>query len=322
MRAITCNTRGGPEVMKFTEVAIPKIGKNDVRIKQSSIGVNFIDTMHRQGKYKTTTPLLGVEGIGRIEEIGSEVQGWDIGDRVGYATCATPRSYSEVAVIDAKYIVRIPNGIHEDVAAALLLKGLTAHYLLHRVAVIGKGVGILVHAAAGGVGQVMGQWARATGALVLGTVGSDAKKQIALDSGYHRVYNYNTEDWLGEVKKDTKDWGVNVVYDSIGQKTFDNSLNAAMLGGMVVLFGTASGMPEPVALEKLREKSLFLTCPTLFDYKSNRNELVLSAAELFANITDGTIKPNIYKKYPLKDAAVAHQDLESGKTTGSIILIP
>ncbi|MBA8667021.1 quinone oxidoreductase [Holosporaceae bacterium 'Namur'] len=311
---------GTPEVLKIGEREEGEPLDNEVLLKHTAIGVNFIDVQTRRGSYNSTDPICGIEACGVIKKLGKKVEGFEIGQRVAYATVKSG-AYSEFRCIDSKYLVAVPDHISDETIAASLVKGLTAHYLIRRVFLVREGVAVLIHSAAGGVGQILSAWCRHLGALVIGSVGSEEKKQIALKS-CHYVVNHKTADWEKEVVKFTKNIGVNAVYDAIGKDTFYKSLDCLMTGGIMVYYGHASGLVEPLDLELLKKKSLFLTCPTLFDYKANKMELILSAEEVFEMITSKVLNINIAAKFPLSQAAEAHKLLESGASSGSIILIP
>ncbi|RZI47599.1 quinone oxidoreductase [Rickettsiales endosymbiont of Peranema trichophorum] len=303
-----------------------KIGEpepDEVIIRHTAIGVNFVDVLMRQGKLAlpaVSKGICGFEACGVIQKIGRNVQKFDIGQRVAYAT-APAGAYCTTRAVHSKYIVAVPDDIDDKVVAASLFKGLTAHYLAFRLFIVTDNVSVVVHSAASGVGQILAQWCKNLGALVIGTVGADFKKATAQEYCDH-VFNYNTENWQQEVIKITEGKGVNVVYDSVGRSTFGRSLDCLMPIGIMVLYGETSGGIEQVDLDLLSRRSLFLTCPNLFDYKGNRMELIMSAEEVFNNIIAGSLKVNIAKEFPLTEAEQAHKLVESGKTIGSVILIP
>lgn len=322
-KAIVFGAPGPASVLTLSEVNVEKPTAQQVRIKQTAIEVNYLDIYHRKGIYPLTSnpKIPGVSAVGVIQEIGSEVIGYNVGDRVAYAT-SLGGSYCNERCIDANFLFSIPKEIPDKVAAACLVKGLTAHYLATRTFIVHPGARVLIHAAAGGVGQMLSQWCNNLGAYVIGTVGSDAKRKIALDSGCHEVINYTTENWVERVKAATNGRDVNVVYDSVGKATIDGSLEVLGKIGLLVLYGSSSGAVKEIDLAKIAEKSLYFTQPSLFHYKEIRNELLLSAAELFGQLIAGTLKVRIQAELPLYDASKAHEMLESRNTMGSIILIP
>ncbi len=313
---------GGPEVLKIGQRNEADPTENQALIRHTAIGVNFFDIQTRKGNYSTSEAqaICGIEACGVIEKLGSQVQGFEVGQRVAYATAGSG-AYSEFRCIDTKYLVAVPNELDDKIVAASLVKGLTAHYLVRRVFLVREGIAVLIHSAAGGVGQLLSSWCKHLGALVIGSVGSEEKRSIALQN-CHFVVNHKTDNWEKEVVEITKNIGVNAVYDSIGKDTFAKSLDCLMTAGIMVLYGRSSGTVPPLDLEIIRRKSLFLTCPVLADYKANRMELILSADELFDMIKNNTLKINISAEFPLSQAAEAHKLLESGTSTGSIILIP
>ncbi|MPY70051.1 MAG: NADPH:quinone reductase [Alphaproteobacteria bacterium] len=322
-KAIRIHANGPPSAMKWEEVEPGKPGKGEARIRHTAVGLNFIDTYHRSGLYKLPMPLvLGMEGAGVVEAVGRGVTGLKPGDRVAYAT--TPLgSYSEARLIPADRLVKVPSGISDEQAASMMLKGMTACYLLRRTYRVQKGDTVLIHAAAGGVGLIACQWAKHLGATVIGTVGGPAKAKLAKAHGCDHAIDYSKEDFVARVKKITRGKGVPVVYDSVGKTTLDGSLDCLSPRGTMVSFGNASGPPAPVSPLTLGAKgSLFLTRPSLPSYIATRKELEAIAKELFAVVKSGAVKLEINQRYALKDAAKAHRDLEARKTTGSTILIP
>lgn len=321
-RAIAFEKPGDQSVLKLIDINISKPSSNEVKIRHKAIEVNYIDIYHRTGVYDLPgdPKVLGGSAVGVIEEIGSEVQGFSIGDRVGYAT-AIGGAYSEVRCISADLLFQIPKEIPDIVAAACLVKGLTAHYLCTRVFVARPGTAVLVHAAAGGVGQMLSKWCNNAGSYVIGTVGVDVKKAIAYESGCHEVINYSSQAWVEKLKEVTRGFGVNAVYDSVGKVTFEGSIECLMNFGILVLFGSSSGMVQNLDISKLAAKSLFFTRPSLFHYKANRKELLLSANEVFQNLINGNLVARIQAELPLADAAEAHRMLESRNTAGSIVLV-
>jgi len=323
MKSIVFTNYGGPEVLQLVNSPAPEITPDEVLVRHTAIAVNPIDALYRSGRYKSSTSPApcGVSACGVIERVGDAVGSYNVGDRVVYAT-GPVGSYCTKRAINAQYIIRAPDDIADDVLAASLFSGLTAHYLSHRTFITSLGMGVLIHDAATVVGQYLSAWAAYRGALVIGTIASDETKQIALDAGCHHVFNYKSEDWVGEVIKCTEGLALNAVYDSIGRDTFHKSLDCLRTCGIMISYDQTSGLIESIELKKLQEKSLFLTCPTITDYKANRKELVLSAEEVFAVIRKNVLKVNIAAKYELKEAVAAHRLLESAQTTGSIILIP
>jgi NADPH2:quinone reductase len=322
-KAIVIHETGGPEVLKLQQVNIKQPGSGEVLIAHSAIGINFIDIYHRSGVYPLPTmpSMLGIEACGYIEDIGPDVEGFQIGDRVAYATSLIPGAYSEKRVINAKYIVAVPDYINDEQVAALLAKGLTAHYLLRRTFFVKFGDTVLIHAAAGGVGKILCQWAKYCKATVIGTVGSDEKIKIAKDAGCDYVINYQTENFKNQVLEITNGKGVNVVYDSVGKDTFFDSIDCLVEFGVMASYGESSGKVPPFDISILNKKSSFLTKPSLFQYKSIRMELVLSANEVFELFRQKIIKVDNYNKYDLNEIAQAHNDIELRKTVGSSILL-
>lgn len=320
--AIRIHETGGPEKMQWEEVSVGKPGAGQVLVRNTAVGLNFIDTYHRSGLYPVPLPTtLGMEGAGRIEAVGPKVKEFKVGDRVAYAQPIG--AYAELALRPAERLVKIPAGIDDKTAAAMMLKGLTAHYLLRRTYKVKKGDAILVHAAAGGVGQILCQWARHLGAIVIGTVGSEEKAALAKKAGCKYVIVTSKEKIPERVKEITKGKGVPVVYDGIGKDTFMDSLDCLAPLGLMVSYGNASGPVPPINPGILSQKgSLFLTRPTLISYVARREDLVSAARELFAVVKKGAVKIPVNQTYPLKEAAQAHRDLESRKTTGSTVLLP
>jgi len=320
--AIRVHETGGPEKMRWEEINVGKPGAGEVRVRHTAVGVNFIDTYHRSGLYPVTLPAtLGMEAAGVVEAVGPKVKEFKSGDRVAYAQPIG--AYAEVALRPAERLVKIPAGIDDKIAAAMMLKGMTAQYLLRRTYKVKRGDTILVHAAAGGVGQILCQWAKHLGASVIGTVGSDEKLALAKKAGCKHVIVSAREKVSERVKQITKGKGVPVVYDGIGRDTFMDSLDCLAPLGLMVSYGNASGPVSAFDLGLLSKKgSLFITRPTLMTYVAHREDLVRSARELFAVVKRGAVKIAIGQTYPLKEAAQAHRDLEARKTTGSTILLP
>ncbi len=320
--AIRIHETGGPEKLRWEQVEVGNPGPGEARVRNTAIGVNFLDTYHRTGLYPVPLPCtLGMEGAGVIEAVGPKVRELKVGDRVAYAHPIG--AYAEIAMRPAERLVKIPNGIDDKTAAAMMLKGMTAHYLLRRTYKVKKGDTILVHAAAGGVGQILCQWAKYLGAIVIGTVGSDEKAVLARKLGCRHVIVTSRENFLQRVKEITKGAGVPVVYDGIGKDTFTDSLDCLAPLGLMVSYGNASGAVAPLNIGILSQKgSLFLTRPTLMTYVAKRQDLVQSARALFAVVKKGAVKIAVNQTYPLREAAQAHRDLEARKTTGSTILLP
>jgi NADPH:quinone reductase len=321
--AIRIHEHGGSDMMKWESVEVGTPGPGEVRIMHTAIGLNYIDTYHRTGLYKIPLPtVLGREGAGVIEAVGTGVNEFKIGDRVAYASSPIG-SYAEVRLMPAERVVKVPDNVTDQQAASMMLKGMTAQYLLRRTFKVNKGDTILFHAAAGGVGLIVSQWARHLGATVIGTVGSEEKAVLARASGCHHVINYSKEDFVARVAEITGGKKCDVVYDGVGKDTFLKSLDCVRPLGTVALFGNASGKVEPLDLGVLAAKgSLFVTRPTLDTYVAKREELVATANELFDVVGRGIVKIEINQTYALKDAAQAHRDLEARKTTGSTVLIP
>ncbi len=323
-KAIRIHAYGGPEVLRLEEVAVGDPGPQEVRIRHSAIGLNFIDIYHRTGLYPLPSlpSGLGLEAAGVVEAVGSAVTDLKAGDRVAYAS-PPAGAYAEVRLMPADRVVVLPDAITDRTAAAMLLKGLTAHYLLRRTYRVQAGDTILVHAAAGGVGLILCQWARQLGATVIGTVGSDAKAELARSQGCHHTINYTRENFAQRVKDITAGQGVAVVYDAVGKTVFMDSLDCLRPLGMMVTFGNASGPAPPVEPGLLSAKgSLFLTRPSLMHYTAKREDLVAGAAELFEVVARGVVRIEIHQTYLLADTAQAHRDLEARKTTGSTLLLP
>ena len=323
-KAIRLYETGGPEVMFWEEVGIGKPGPGEVHLRQTAVGLNFIDIYHRTGLYLLgklpATP--GMEAAGTVVATGEGVDDFSPGDRVAYAGLP-PGAYAEERLMPAHRLVKIPDAISDQQAAGMMLQGMTAQYLLRRTFHIKKGDTILFHAAAGGVGLIACQWAKHIGATVIGTVGSREKAELAKAHGCDYPLLYREEDWVARVREITADEGVAVVYDSVGRDTFIKSLDCLRPLGMLVSFGQASGPVGPFDPGLLAAKgSLFLTRPTLMTYTARRDDLLASAAELFEVVQSGAVKIEVKQTYPLSEAAQAHRDLEARKTTGSTVLIP
>ncbi len=320
--AIRVHATGGPDVLQVEDVPVADPGPGEVRVRHTAIGVNFIDTYFRSGLYKTQLPFTpGNEAAGVVEAVGLGVSDFKPGDRVVYLF--GPGAYTKARNVPADKLVPIPHGVSDEVAAAVLLKGLTAQYLLKRTFKVEPGHIILIHAAAGGVGLIAGQWAKHIGATVIGTAGSPEKAELALQNGYDHVINYRTEDFVARTLELTQGRKVEVVYDSVGKDTFPGSLDVLKPLGMFVLFGQSSGPVPPVDLNILNQKgSLFVTRPSLFAYHTTAESLRGAAAELFDLIARGVLRISVNQKFALTDARAAHEALESRATTGATILIP
>lgn len=322
MKAVRVHKYGGPEVLTLEEIPVPEPKAGEARVKIEAIGVNYIDIYQRTGLYPLQTPFtLGTEGAGIVDAVGPSVTEVKKGERVGYASI--PGSYAEYAIVPAARLVPIPSNIDARSAAALMLQGMTAHYLTHSTYPLKKGDTALLHAAAGGVGLLLIQIAKQLGATVIGTVSTEAKAKLAKEMGADYLILYTQTDFLAEVKKLTDGRGVNVVYDSVGQTTFDKSLDCLRPRGYLVLFGQSSGPVPPFDPGKLAAKgSLFLTRPSLPHYTLERSELLQRANDVFNWTGAGKLKLRIDKTFPIAEAAKAHRDLEERKTTGKVILLP
>jgi NADPH2:quinone reductase len=320
---IIVRTPGGPEALEWSELTTTAPARGEVLIAQRAVGVNFIDTYYRKGAYPwPITPLIpGGEAAGIVEEVGEGVADFKPGDRVAYTLPIG--AYRSRRVVPAERLVKLPDAIDFEVAASMMLKGLTTQFLLNSCYAVKAGDAVLVHAAAGGVGLLMGQWLRAIGTVSIGTVGSADKAAIAKASGYTHVINYRTEDFPVQVKEITGGKGCAVVYDSVANDTWRGSLKCLQLRGTFVCFGQSSGPITDFKISDLAAGgSLYATRPTLFDYIKTRAELTQRAADLFAKVASGAVKAHIGLSLPLRDAAQAHRDLEARKTTGSTILLP
>src|SRR5574343_1577639 len=321
--AIRIHRTGGPEVLQWEAVDVPPPAPGEVRVRHAAVGLNFIDTYHRTGLYPLPLPAgIGLEGAGTVEALGEGVSELQVGDRVAYAG-GPVGAYAEVRNIPAHRLLKLPDGIGFETAAAMMLQGLTAAYLLRKTYCVQPGDAVLIHAAAGGVGLIACQWAKALGATVIGTVGSATKAELAKAHGCDHVINYSTENFTQRVRELTGGEGVAVVYDGVGQATFAGSLDSLRPMGMMVSFGNASGPVAPVDLIQLSQKgSLFITRPTLMSYTAKREDLVALGAALFEVVANGQVKIEVHQRYALRDAAQAHRDLEARKTTGSTVLVP
>jgi NADPH2:quinone reductase len=325
-KAIQITEFGGPDVLKLAEVEVGEPGPGEIRIRHQACGLNYIDIYHRTGLYPNKLPLtLGMEGAGIVEAVGEGVTHLQPGDRAAYAS-QPPGAYSEVRVMPARCVVRLPDGIDFEQGAAMMLKGLTVQYLLRKTQPQGglkEGDSILFHAAAGGVGLIACQWARAMGLQLIGTAGSDEKCRLARDNGAAHAINYNREDFVARVKEITGGRGVKAVYDSIGKDTFERSLDCLQPFGLLAVFGNASGPVPALNTGLLAAKgSLYLTRPTLFTHLASRESTQAMADDLFGMVTSGKVKIHVDQRYPLAEAAQAHRDLEARKTTGSSVLLP
>lgn len=321
--AIRIHEFGGAEVMKWEKIDVPAPAADEVRITTTAAGLNYIDTYHRSGMYKIPLPsVIGREAAGVVESVGANVSEFKTGDRIAYASSPIG-AYAEVRLMPAERLVKIPDGITDQQAASMMLKGMTAQYLLRRTHCVLPGDIILFHAAAGGVGLILGQWAKHLGATVIGTVGSDEKIALAKSHGYDHVINYRTEDFAARVAEITNGAKCRVVYDGVGKDTFLKSLDCIAPLGLMVSFGAASGAVPPVYVGDLTSRgSLYLTRPTIDTYVAKRADLVATAKDLFDVVTRGIVKIEVNQSYALKDAAQAHRDLEARNTTGSTVFIP
>ena len=321
--AIRIHQTGGPEVLCWEEVDVPAPAAGEATVRHHAVGLNFIDTYHRTGLYPLPLPAgIGLEGAGVVEAVGTGVTEVKVGDRVAYAG-GPVGAYAEVRNIPAHRLLKLPENIGFNTAAAMMLQGLTAAYLLRRTYRVQVGDAVLIHAAAGGVGLIACQWAKALGATVIGTVGSPAKAELARAHGCDHVINYSTEDFTQRVREITGGEGVPVVYDGVGKDTFMGSLDSLRPLGMLVTYGNASGPVPPFDLLLLSQKgSLFVTRPTIVHYTAKRADLEALGAELFDVVGSGKVRIEVNQTYALKDAAQAHRDLEARKTTGSTILLP
>ncbi len=322
-KAIRMRQVGGPEVMEYVDVDLPAPGPGEALVRHKACGLNYIDVYFRTGLYPQPLPSgLGMEAAGIVEAVGPDVIHVKPGDRVAYAGRPIG-AYAEARVMPAANLIRLPDGISFETAAAVMLQGLTVQYLFHRTFPLKGGETILFHAAAGGVGLIACQWARAIGVTMIGTVGSDEKAALAKAHGCTHVINYNTENFVERVREITEGKGVPVVYDSIGKDTFLGSLDCLSPLGMMVSFGNASGPVPEFSLNELASRgSLFITRPSLMSHTAKRSDLEQMAAQLFGMLESGKVKVDIRQRYRLSEVAQAHRDLEARKTTGSSLLIP
>ena len=321
-KAIVIHEIGGPDVLRYEDRPVSEPGPGEVRIRHTAIGLNFVDTYQRSGIYPMQTPFVGGnEGAGVVTAIGAGVDAVQVGDRVAYQ--GTPGAYAEERIMPAQKLVRVPDGVSDEVAAAIMLKGLTAYYLLFKTWAVKPGETLLWHAAAGGTGLIATQWAKALGATVIGTAGSAEKVALARAHGCDHVINYREEDFAERVKQITGGRGVDVVYDGVGQATFEKSLDCLRPRGLMVSFGNASGVVSIPDLGVLARKgSLYLTRPTGNAYFARREDLLEGAEALFKAVLGGQIKVEIGRTFPLSAAADAHRALEGRETTGSVVLLP
>lgn len=322
-KALRLHEYGGPEVLRLEDFDPGRPAPGEAQVRHTAIGLNYIDVYDRTGLYPMQLPaVLGREAAGVVTALGPKTPGFRVGDRVAYVH-SVPGAYCELRNVPAARLVRLPKGVSDEQAAASMLKGLTAQYLLRRTYRVKRGDWLLVHAAAGGVGLILCQWARALGARIIGVTGSEAKAELARKHGCHHVLVSGRDSIVESVKKLTKGIGVNVVYDSVGKDTFMESLDCLRPLGMMVTYGNASGPPPAISpLELAKRGSLFLTRPSLFAYIAERRELDASARELFAAVTKKLVKLRIGQRYALADAAEAHRDIEARRTTGSTVLVP
>ena len=322
MKAIQIRETGGPEVLTLADIPTPSPKSGEVLIRVHASGVNFIDIYYREGRYKAELPIVdGQEGAGVVESVGEGVEGFKSGDRVAW--CNVVGSYAEYAVVPAAKVVKVPDALDLKLAAAVILQGMTAHYLAHSTWPLKASETALVHAAAGGVGLLLTQMAASIGVRVIATVSTEEKAALAREAGASEVILYTQSDFEAETKRLTGERGVDVVYDSVGKTTFDKSLNCLRPRGMLVLFGGSSGAVPPFDLIQLAGKgSLFITRPTLLHYTQTREELEWRAGDVFRAVADGRLKVRMEHTYPLADVQQAHRDLEARKSTGKLLLIP
>lgn len=321
--AVRIHKHGGPEVLRYERVKADDPGRGEVLIEQSAAGLNFIDTYHRSGSYPVPAlpTAIGMEAAGRIQQIGDNASGFQEDDRVAYA-CPPPGAYTTHRVMPADKLVKLPDGITDQQAAGMMLKGMTAEYLIRRTFRVQEGMTVLLHAASGGVGLIASQWLKHLGATVIGTVGNDEKARLARDHGVDHVIRYDEEDFATRVQEITDDEGVDVVYDGVGKATWEGSLDSLKPRGMMVSYGNASGEVPPFKpLELSHKGSLFLTRPKLFDYTATEKELHESAHALFDVVLNGHVRIEVNATYSLKEASQAHRDLEARLLSGSTVLL-
>jgi len=323
MKAVIVNKTGGPEVLELKDIKLNDPKSGEVLIKNEAIGLNYIDTYHRSGLYPIELPSnIGMEGAGVIEKVGPDVNDFNIGDKVAYASMPIG-SYSTHRIFPTKKLVKVPEGIELENVVTLMTKGITTFYLLHKTFPVKSGDTILYHAAAGGVGQILCQWAKSLGCTVIGTVGSDEKIEVAKTNGCDYVINYSKENFAEKVKEITNGKGVPVVYDGVGKKTFDGSIECLKIRGTMVSFGNASGPLDPCNVTKsLAPKGLYLTRPSIAHYTTTRDELDEAANKVFEMFKTKKFDLKIFKKYSLSEIVKAHKDLESRKILGPAVIIP
>ena len=322
MRAIEVEVNGGPEVLGLREVAEPVAGPGQALVRVEACGVNFIDVYFREGRYPAKLPFVpGQEAAGTVVAVGKGVESVRVGERVAW--CGVMGTYAEMAVAPAERLVKVPDGVSSETAAAVLLQGMTAHYLVHSTYAVQRGDEVLVHAGAGGVGLLLIQMAKALGARVFTTVSTEEKAELARGAGADEVILYTREDFAGRVKELTQGRGLPVVYDSVGKTTFEGSLGCLRARGMCVLFGGSSGAVQPFDLIRLSTMgSLFITRPTLKDYVATREDLEWRAGEVFGAVVSGALQVRVGERFPLAEAAEAHRALEGRRTTGKVVLVP
>ena len=323
MKAVIINKTGGPEVLELNDIQLEDPKSGEVLIKNEAIGLNYIDTYHRSGLYPVELPSnIGIEGAGVIEKVGPDVNDFKVGDRVAYASMPIG-SYSTHRIFPTKKLVKVPEGIELENVVTLMTKGITTFYLLHKTYPVKSGETILYHAAAGGVGQILCQWAKSLGCTVIGTVGSDEKIEIAKTNGCDHVINYSKENFAEKVKEITNGVGVPVVYDGVGKKTFDGSIECLKIRGTMVSFGNASGPLDLCNVTKsLAPKGLYLTRPSIAHYTTTREELDEAAGKTFEMFMTKKFSLKIFKKYSLSEIIKAHEDLEGRKILGPAVIIP
>ena len=323
MKAVEIIKNGGPEVIKLKKINLDKPGNDEVLIEHVAIGLNYIDNYHRSGLYSVNLPSgIGIEASGIIKEVGANVSGFSVGDKIAYSA-APLGAYSTHRIYPIKNLVKVPKGINLEIAATLMTKGLTTFYLLHKTYPVSPGETILFHAAAGGVGQILCQWAKSLGCKIIGTVGSDEKIEIAKKNGCDFVINYSKENFAKKVLEITNGNGVPVVYDGVGKDTLEGSIESLSTRGMMVSFGNASGPLSSVDVRKMiQPKGLFFTRPSMGQYLGTSEELNEASKILFEKILLGKVKVEIFKKYKLDDVVQAHKDLENRKINGPAIIVP
>ncbi|TVU31679.1 hypothetical protein EJB05_23377 [Eragrostis curvula] len=321
VKAIRVHKLGNPEVLNWEEVEVGEPNEGEIRIKNKAIGVNYVDVYYRTGLHRTPLPFIpGKEAVGVVSAVGPGVTSIKVGDIVGYADNPMG-SYAEEQIIPASVAIPIPPAVDYKTAASVLLKGMTAYVLVLQAFKVQRGHSVLVHAAAGGVGSLLCQWAHALGATVIGTVSTEEKAVQATQDGCHHVIVYTKEDFVARVAEITSGKGVHVVYDAVGKDTFQGSLACLMPRGCMVSYGQSSGRPDPVSVSELAPKSLVLARPGLMHYTTTREELLQAADEVFAGVTAGVLRVHVNHVYPLSEAAGAHRDLEARRTCGSVVLL-